>query len=272
MKTLTLFASLCCGAAVGAWAALYSYTYNSGFENNGNIPDGNVNPWSDTRTVSGIAEPSITSVSVRLNMSGGYNGDLYGYLSYNGVKLVLLNRVGVGTGSEPTYSLGYTGAGFTSLLLQDGAGDIHTYGGGVGTGTYSADGRDVSPLSSPATLYGTSRGTFSAKFEGMDPNGEWSLVFADLVAGGGRSQITSWGLDIEAVTSPIFAGCSMTAPGQFRLQGTGTAGLTYTLQSSTNLVSWVDRTNLLADPGGVIECLMDMETNAPACFYRLKWP
>ena len=65
---------------------------------------------------------------------------------------------------------------------------------------------------------------------------------------------------------------SVPAPGQFQLLATGTAGLTYTLQSSTNLVHWEARTNLLADPDGVIECLMNMGPNAPACFYRLRWP
>jgi hypothetical protein len=56
------------------------------------------------------------------------------------------------------------------------------------------------------------------------------------------------------------------------LQCVGTAGLTYTLQTSTNLLNWVNRTNVVADPGGLIECLLDMDPNAPACFYRLQWP
>ena len=73
-------------------------------------------------------------------------------------------------------------------------------------------------------------------------------------------------------TQPVFGSCTVSAPGQFQLRGTGTAGLTYTVQTSTSLVNWVDRTNLLADPDGVIQCLMDIETNAPACFYRLRWP
>jgi hypothetical protein len=58
----------------------------------------------------------------------------------------------------------------------------------------------------------------------------------------------------------------------FWLQGTGTAGLTYTLQTSTNLVDWVDQTNVEAGPGGLIKCLVDMDPDAPACFYRLRWP
>ena len=73
-------------------------------------------------------------------------------------------------------------------------------------------------------------------------------------------------------TAPLFAGCSMPAPGQFRLQGTGTAGLTYTLQSSTNLVNWLDRTNIVAAPSGLIEHLEFTSPDVPVCFYRLRWP
>ena len=41
----------------------------------------------------GLAGAGINEVDVRLNISGGYNGDLYGYLTYNGQTVVLLNRV-----------------------------------------------------------------------------------------------------------------------------------------------------------------------------------
>jgi hypothetical protein len=37
-------------------------------------------------------------------------------------------------------------------------------------------------------------------------------------------------------------------------------------------VDWVNHNNVVADPGGLIEYLEIMETNAPACFYRLRWP
>jgi len=46
----------------------------------------------------------------------------------------------------------------------------------------------------------------------------------------------------------------------------------HTLQIPTNLVDGVNYTNVLASPAGLIECLLDMETNAPAWFYRLRWP
>ena len=77
---------------------------------------------------------------------------------------------------------------------------------------------------------------------------------------------------VTVVQRPVFGGCSVAGPGQFRLQGTGTAGLTYTVQTSTNLVTWLNHTNVVAGPGGLIECLECMETDAPTCFYRLRWP
>jgi hypothetical protein len=53
---------------------------------------------------------------------------------------------------------------------------------------------------------------------------------------------------------------------------TGTAGQSYTVQASANLVKWVDRTNLVAGTGGLIERLMGVETSAHTCYYHLRWP
>ena len=75
-----------------------------------------------------------------------------------------------------------------------------------------------------------------------------------------------------ATSQPTVAAVTRQPDQRLLLQCAATAGLTYTLQTSTNLVNWVDHTNVVADPGGVIECLTDMETNAPARFYRLRWP
>jgi hypothetical protein len=36
-------------------------------------------------------------------------------------------------------------------------------------------------------------------------------------------------------------------------------------------VDWLDHTNLMAEPGGLIDCVEDMDAGAPACFYRFKW-
>jgi len=87
----------------------------------------------------------------------------------------------------------------------------------------------------------------------------------------GVTNTASFTVTVILPAPPVFAGCSAT-PGQFRLQGTGKAGLIYTLQTSSNLVNWVDYSSLSAGTNGLIDCLENMPTNAPTCFYRLKWP
>jgi hypothetical protein len=186
-------------------AALYENTYSSGFTGNGVIPDANVNGWSDTRNLSSIPDVSITSVTVALNISGGYNGDLYAYLSHDGILVPLLNRVGVTSGNP----FGYSETGFNITLSSSGANDIHFYnsfspsfnGNGQVTGTWQPDGRNINPLSTPANFDSASRVNFGA-YNGDNPNGNWTLFIAD-VSGGAESQISSWSLNITAVPEPV---------------------------------------------------------------------
>jgi hypothetical protein len=37
----------------------------------------------------------------------------------------------------------------------------------------------------------------------MNPNGTWTLFFADVVQGGGTSTLTSWSLNLTAVPEPV---------------------------------------------------------------------
>src|SRR5690242_1870037 len=121
MKKL-IFAGLVTIAMAGAaQATLYTYDFSSGFNNAGVIPDGNVTGWSDTRTANLAADfgplpagttTEIVDVNVLLNISGGYNGDLYGYLVHSSGFAVLLNRTGK-TGAD---LIGYSDAGFNITL------------------------------------------------------------------------------------------------------------------------------------------------------------
>ena len=212
LKLLTSLAIALLSLGLSAPAALY----NSGFANGTTILDGNVNGWSDTRTVAGLGT-AISSVSVTLNLSGGYNGDLYAYLSYNGSRVVLLNRVGVGSGD----SFGYDSSGMSITLADNGAGgNIHVYGGGTMSGTFAADGRNISPLASAGSFDAAGTQTFSTSFGpghaggAMNPNGDWTLFIADVSGGGGTSSFVSWSLDITTTAVPepvnlalgIFAG------------------------------------------------------------------
>ena len=213
MKSFSLIWS---AAVMLALSAQGGIIYSS-FPNSGNIPDGNPAGSSGTATVSGFL-PSISDISVKLNISGGYNGDLYAYLSYGGVLVPLLNRVGVTSGN----AFGYGDSGFNITLSSAGANDVHNYGNyspsfngsGQLTGTWQPDGRAVDPLSAPSAFDSASRVNFGS-FNGLDPNGTWTLFVADL-SSGGQSQMVSWELDITAVVPEpvnvalgIFGGVSL---------------------------------------------------------------
>ena len=205
MKLHTLVTLLAVGIALGARGGLYTEgPYNSGFANGGNILDGNATGWSDTRNVTDIpAGMTVGGLTVTFTISGGYNGDLYGYLSHDGALIPLLNRVGTGTGSmsDPTYYFGYGDAGFSGVTLSDSASvNIHNYGGGfIPGGTYQPDSGGL---------------TFAGTFGGLGADGGWTLFLADLSSGGGQSTVVSWSLGITAVPEPvnvalgIFAGVS----------------------------------------------------------------
>ena len=89
-----------------------------------------------------------------------------------------------------------------SLTLDDSAAtDIHVYGGNSGnplSGTWQPDGRNVSPLSVTDTSL---RDAPLASFQGLNPNGEWTLFIAD-VSGGEESILQSWGMEVTAVPEP----------------------------------------------------------------------
>jgi subtilisin-like proprotein convertase family protein len=178
-------------------AVFYSTTFSSGFANGGVIPDANINGWQDTHTISAF-DPgsSILNLNVTLNLSGGFNGDLYAYLSHDGVNVVLLNRIGA-TSSNP---LGYLTSGMNVTFDDSGAVDIHVYGGAPNVnGVFQPDGRNVDPNTAIDT---SPRGPGLVSFNGMDPNGDWTLYCADL-SGGGETTVNSWGLDFTATPEPV---------------------------------------------------------------------
>ena len=121
---------------------------------------------------------TISAISVTLNISGGYNGDIYAYLSHGSQSVVLLNQIN-GTAAN--------GSGFDITLI-----------GGTGNSIQTASGTAGQVLS------GT---TFTAYqnlnlFNTTDPSGNWTLFFADL-SPGDTSTLNSFSLDITAVPEPV---------------------------------------------------------------------
>jgi subtilisin-like proprotein convertase family protein len=180
-------------------------TTNYTFNVNRAIPDADPNGFAVTANLTGISG-TIINLTVSLDITGGFNGDLYAYLAGpNGGFVVLLNRPGVtGTGS----AFGYADAGF-NVTFDDSAanGSIHYYqniiqpNGGQLTGIWQPDGANIDPQSSPSAFLTAGQTAMLASFNGNDPNGAWTLFLADLSAGG-QSTFVSWGLTISTVPEP----------------------------------------------------------------------
>jgi subtilisin-like proprotein convertase family protein len=182
-----LFLTALLALTLTAQATLYSYDFTS---INTAIPDGNPVGLANSHTIDLGTLPSgtttsLVNVDVRLNLSGGYNGDLYGYLVLQSADsstttTILLNRIGQVGGD-----FGNSGAGINVTLSNGGATDIHSVtGASAVSGTYQPDGNG------------------SLAFGGANANGTWTLFLADL-SGGDISTLVSWGMDISVVPEPI---------------------------------------------------------------------
>jgi len=154
-----------------------------------------------------LSDPAtvIQNVSVTLNLSGGWNGDLYAYLSHGTETAVLLNRVGVSDANPD----GYGNTGFSVTLSGSTLTDIHNYqalspsynGSGQLTGTWGADGRSITPDASGSTFDSAPRNATLSTLNGSDPNGSWTLFIADQ-SGGFISTLNGYTVEVTAVPEP----------------------------------------------------------------------
>lgn len=192
MKNLTIiagFLAIFVTSALGqTTTTTTNYTIGIG------IPDNDLSGLVSTKTFSSPIY-SLTDLNVFINISGTYNGDLYAYLTYGTGFSVLLNR----PGRTDLNSLGYGDDGLNITLDDAAATDIHAYGGNGGnllTGTFQPDARNSDPLT---VLQIVGRSAYLSSFNGLDPNGTWTLFVAD-VSGGDTHTLVSWGLE---ATGPI---------------------------------------------------------------------
>jgi len=168
------------------------------------VPDGNPVGLVSTVNVSGMSGVT-TSITVQLDITGGFNGDLYAYLlSPQGSLVVLLNRVGMGSGN----TFGYGDSGFNITLDSAAADNVHnyqnyspTFSSGQLAGTWAPDTRTIDPQSVPSAFDPAGTGTSLADLNSLNPNGNWTLFIADLSAGG-DSTLVSWGLTVVTVPEP----------------------------------------------------------------------
>ena len=92
-----------------------------------------------------------------------------------------------------------------NVTLSDaGAYNIHKADDTVLGGAWRADGQRTSPTAAPGSFSaGGGAMTLDGTFGGVNPNGAWTLFFADVSAGGGTSTLNSWSLEITALPEPV---------------------------------------------------------------------
>jgi subtilisin-like proprotein convertase family protein len=143
----------------------------------------------------------VVSVSVGLNISGGYNGDLYAYLvAPNGTLMLLMNQPANLSGSGMNLTLASGNSGDNLAVPNSGAIESASSGGYLGN-SLNQSASVYSPVDSLAfqTVYAAQ----NSGPTGPLANGTWNLFFADLTGGGGEATLNSWTLNLAVVPEPV---------------------------------------------------------------------
>jgi len=193
-----------------------------------NISDFSIDPYPSVITPRCIPG-TITKVTVRLDgFSHYFPGDVNILLvapNQTGVKLM----AGVRGDDNPVFNL--------VLTFSDAAVNYLPYFDPITNGLYKpTDYRNGALLPPPAPQSGYFP-TLSA-FNGLDPNGTWALYAYDDSAGDVGS-LGGWTLNIEWRAPLLLVNPRTTTNGAFQADVLGQSGVTYVIERSTNLTSWV---------------------------------
>ena len=219
------------------------------------VPDGDPDGLASTVTVSTPIQV-LTNLQVTLDITNGWNGDLYAYLVHSSGFVVLLNR----PGKSEALPFGYDDPGFDVTFDDAATTNVHTYRltlfgnentplGGPLTSIWAPDGRNVDPATVSST---NTPNTFLSSFNGLNPNGQWTLFVADL-ASGDISTLVSWGLQmsgtpggpaITITTQPTNTTAECGGDATFSVTAAGTEPLHYQWQFGAAPVG-IDSSNLV---------------------------
>jgi hypothetical protein len=97
--------------------------------------------------------------------------------------------------------------------------------------------------------------------------GNYSVTVSNIVNSASSSPAA---LIVTPPVSPQLTTTSLNPAGQFQLSLTGDTGVTFVIESSTNLIDWTAITNIL-NLTGLIEFADPISTNSEARFYRAQW-
>lgn len=167
------------GAALMPTSAAWGFSFNiaGGPLTDGTFTDFNVD-------VSGVAPADIANVNLLITALGGstdYLNQVEMYLNYNGQILLLAQ--------------GLTGDQMINTLFDDAAADPIDLGSAPYTGSFQPQGTGFGTILTPTI-------TTLAGFNGLDPNGTWTLRVYDLVLDEDVGALESATLDIAPVPVP----------------------------------------------------------------------
>lgn len=185
-KTLSLLAAVF--TAIPLTATVVPGTISTNWTGSQLIPDNNASGVAFSFNVAAGSPLVVTNVTVGLQIAGGWNGDLYAYLSHGSGFSVLLNRIGSTSANAGGSGVSGMNIEFSDSYLTD----IHTALNNPLTGNFAPDGRNVNPFGALDT---DPRTALLGGFNGLDPNGTWTLFFAD-VSPLAASTIQSWSVTL----------------------------------------------------------------------------
>jgi hypothetical protein len=123
----------------------------------------------------------------------------------------------------------------------------------------------VFPLPAPVPPYGTVLGTF----DGLSPNGTWSLYVSDGGFDAGGQISGGWSLAITTVSPLTITSIVLTDVNHAVITGTGTAGVVYTVQASSDLINWQSIGTAAAGVNGVFNYQDSNIASFTNRFYRI---
>lgn len=161
-------------------------TYTATWSGSTAIPDNNLSGVAFSLNFNDPSENRISGLTVSFAIQGGWNGDMYAYLSHGDGQVVLLNRIG--RSSATPDGSGTSGFDLNTFTLSSAPllTDVHTAAGTTGAplaGTYAPDGRKILPTADAPTFDGATRDATFTALLGSNPNGDWTLFFADVGPG-----------------------------------------------------------------------------------------
>lgn len=196
---------LLCLLTVSAGLALPSAQAVTIFENHDfsglgiSIPDGNP---TGVANIQGISSQifSIEDITVTLNVSGNFNGDLYVYLQHDAGISILMNRIGKTAGNVFGSADQGVQVSFNDFVVNP---DIHNAasGGGPLLGLFNTDARMVDPDDVVDT---DPRTNDLSQFTGLDADGNWTLFVADM-SNGSSQTLEGWSMSISGAPEPSSA-------------------------------------------------------------------